>query len=78
MIWPVFDLFSGYLLLDPTSVLWNPKAIDGPMISNFFEAKRDNVRAAIPQAVMTVASHCAQHGYTHFRLVYIMLTSSFN
>jgi len=45
------------------SALGNPEAIDGPTTSNFFEAKRDNVRAAIPQAVMAVASHCAQHGY---------------
>jgi len=54
--------FTRYLLLDPTSALGNPEAIDGPMTSNFFEAKRDNVRAAIPQAVMAVASHCTQHG----------------
>jgi hypothetical protein len=54
--------FTRYLLLDPTSALGNPEAIDGPMTSNFFEAKRDNVRAAIPQAVIAVASHCTQHG----------------
>ena len=73
-----FDLFLGYLLLDPTSALGNPEAIDGPMTSNFFEAKRDNVRAAIPQAVMAVASHCTQHGYVHLRMTYIMLISFFN
>jgi len=54
--------YTRYLLLDPTSALGNPEAIDGPTTSNCFEAKRDNVRAAIPQAVMAVASHCAQHG----------------
>ncbi|KAF9508406.1 hypothetical protein BS47DRAFT_1350474, partial [Hydnum rufescens UP504] len=31
-----------YLLLDPTSALENPEAIDGPVTTNFFEAKRDN------------------------------------
>jgi hypothetical protein len=41
----------------------NPEAIDRPTTSNFFEAKRDNVRAAILQAVRAVVSHCAQHGY---------------
>jgi len=53
--------YTRFLLEDPTSALGNPGAIDGPMTSNFFEAKRDNVRAAIPQAVMAVASHCIQH-----------------
>ncbi|KIM81670.1 hypothetical protein PILCRDRAFT_821432, partial [Piloderma croceum F 1598] len=53
--------YTRYLLLDPTSALGNSETIDGPTTSNFFEAKRDNVRA-IPQAVMAEVSHCAQHG----------------
>ncbi|KIM71160.1 hypothetical protein PILCRDRAFT_830519 [Piloderma croceum F 1598] len=34
--------YTRYLLLDPTSALGNPEAIDGPTTSNFFEAKQDN------------------------------------
>ena len=59
--------FSGYLLLDPTSALGNPEAIDEPMTTSIFEAKRDNAGAAISQAVMAVASHCTQQGYAHMR-----------
>jgi len=53
--------YTRYLLEDPTHALKNPKAIKGPLTSNISEAKRDNVRAAIPQAVMAAASHCKQH-----------------
>jgi hypothetical protein len=54
---------SGYLLGDPTTALGNPDTIKGPVTSNIFEAKRDNVRADIPQAVMAAASHCKQHRF---------------
>jgi len=53
--------YTRYLLGDPTTALGNPDTIKGPVTSNIFEAKRDNVRAAIPQAVMAAASHCKQH-----------------
>jgi len=59
--------YSRYLLGDPTTALGNPDAIKGPVTSNIFEAKRDNVRAAIPQAVMAAASHCKQHSIPMLR-----------
>ncbi|KAF5385104.1 hypothetical protein D9615_001045 [Tricholomella constricta] len=43
-----------------TLVLKSPDTIKGPVTSNIFEAKRDNVQAAIPQAVMAAAHK--QHG----------------
>ena len=57
-----FDLdCTGYLLGDPTTALGNPDAIKGPVTSYIFEAKRDNVRATIPRAVIAAASYCKQH-----------------
>jgi hypothetical protein len=38
------------------------------MTSNVFEAKRDNVWAAILQAMMAVASHCIQYKWELFLL----------
>ncbi|KAF8711076.1 hypothetical protein AX14_013300 [Amanita brunnescens Koide BX004] len=53
-----FDLdCTGYLLGDPTTALGNPDAIKGPVTSYIFEAKRDNVRATIPRAVIAAASY---------------------
>ncbi|THH16065.1 hypothetical protein EW146_g4526 [Bondarzewia mesenterica] len=53
---------SEYLLGDPTTAVTNPQFIEGPLMSSIFEAKRDNVRAALPQAVLTTASYCKQQG----------------
>jgi hypothetical protein len=39
----------------------------------YFLAKRDNVRAALPQAVIAAASHCKQHKYLSFLLMSITL-----
>jgi hypothetical protein len=50
--------FLEYLLGDPTTALANPGYIKGPITSNIFEAKRDNVRAAMPQAAIAAASYC--------------------
>ncbi|KIJ13642.1 hypothetical protein PAXINDRAFT_156455 [Paxillus involutus ATCC 200175] len=50
--------YTEYLLGDPTTALANPEFIKGPMTSNIFEAKRDNVRAALPQAAIAAASYC--------------------
>ena len=54
---------SEFLLADPTGILANPEEIKGTVSSNIFEAKRDNVRSALPQAVIAAASHCKQHQY---------------
>lgn len=53
--------YTSFLLGDPANALANPAGIKGPVTSNIFEAKRDNVRAAIGQAVIAAASHCKQH-----------------
>ncbi|KAG2034767.1 hypothetical protein BDR03DRAFT_1001453 [Suillus americanus] len=50
--------YTEYLLGDPATALANPGYIKGPMTSNIFEAKRDNVRAAMPQAAIAAASYC--------------------
>jgi hypothetical protein len=52
----------AFLLGDPANALANPTGIKGPVTSNIFEAKRDNVYAAMGQAVIAAASHCKQHG----------------
>ncbi|XP_006457421.1 hypothetical protein AGABI2DRAFT_123289 [Agaricus bisporus var. bisporus H97] len=44
--------YTPFLLGDPTIALGNPNAIKGPTSSTIFEAKRENVRVAIPRAVM--------------------------
>jgi len=54
---------SEFLLADPTGMLANPDEIKGAVTSNIFEAKRDNVRAALPQAIIAAASYCKQHKY---------------
>jgi hypothetical protein len=54
---------SEFLLADPTGILANPDEIKGAVTSNIFEAKRDNVRVSLPQAVIAVASHCKQNKY---------------
>lgn len=51
----------AFLLGDPTIALGNPNAIKGPTSSTIFEAKRENVRVAIPRAVKAAASYCKQH-----------------
>ncbi|KAF8334622.1 uncharacterized protein EI90DRAFT_2993534 [Cantharellus anzutake] len=61
------ERYTSFLLDDPVTALGNPTAIDGPVTSNIFEAKRDNVRAAIPPAVIAAASHCSQHGISVLR-----------
>ncbi|KAF8625759.1 hypothetical protein AX15_005212 [Amanita polypyramis BW_CC] len=55
------EKYSQFLLADPTGMLANPDEIKGAITSNIFEAKRDNVRAALPQAIIAAASHCKQH-----------------
>ncbi|KAG1814743.1 uncharacterized protein BJ212DRAFT_1300526 [Suillus subaureus] len=55
-------LANEYPLGDPTTALTNPAYIEGPMTSNIFEAKLDNVRAALPQVVIAVASYCQLQG----------------
>jgi hypothetical protein len=52
----------AFLLGDPANALANPTGVKGPVTSNIFEAKRDNVRAAMGKAVIAAASHCKQHG----------------
>ena len=47
-------------------MLADPDEVKGPFTSNIFEAERDNVRAALPQAVIAAASHCKQHKYSLF------------
>ncbi|KIL64141.1 hypothetical protein M378DRAFT_637639 [Amanita muscaria Koide BX008] len=50
--------YSMYLLRDPTTALANPQSIKGPLTSIIFEAKRENVRAALPRAVTAAAAYC--------------------
>ena len=64
---------SEFLLADPTGILANPDEVKGTITSNIFEAKRDNVRAALPQAVIAAASHCKQHKYDLFIFSYVQL-----
>ncbi|KAF8422289.1 hypothetical protein L210DRAFT_836449, partial [Boletus edulis BED1] len=65
--------YTEYLLGDPTTALANPEFIDhGPMTSNIFEAKRDNVRAALPQAAIAAASYCQLQNLT-FMTVYVRI-----
>jgi len=59
--------YTPFLLEDPANALENPAGIKGPVTSNIFEAKRDNVRAAMGQAVIAAASHCKQHGLSVMR-----------
>jgi hypothetical protein len=54
--------YTEYLLGDPTTALANPEYIQGPMTSNIFEAKRDNVLAALPHAAIAAASYCQLQG----------------
>ena len=58
-----FTLLSGYLLIDPTTALGISESIGGPISAIFYVAKdvRD-VRAAVPQAVLSVAAYCKQYG----------------
>jgi len=55
------EKYTEFLLADPTGILANTDEIKGTLTSNIFEAKRNNVRAALPQAVIAAASHCKQH-----------------
>ena len=58
-------------------MLTNLDEVKGHITSNIFEAKRDNVRAALPQAVIAAASHCKQHKYSlFFSLVCSFITLS--
>lgn len=57
-----FFLFPGFLLFDPTTGLGNPDSIDRPTTTPILSAKRDDLRASIPEAVLTVASLCTQQG----------------
>ncbi|KAG1808006.1 uncharacterized protein BJ212DRAFT_1580146 [Suillus subaureus] len=59
--------YTEYLLGDPTTALANPGNIKGPMTSNIFEAKRDNVRAALSQAAIAAASYCQLQGLSVIR-----------
>jgi len=59
--------YTQFLLGDPANALANPAGIKGPVTSNIFEAKRNNVRAAMGQAVIAAASHCKQHGLSVMR-----------
>ncbi|KAG2129162.1 hypothetical protein DEU56DRAFT_902968 [Suillus clintonianus] len=54
--------YTEYLLGDPTTALTNSGSIKGPMTTTIFEAKRDNVRAALPQAAIAAASYCQLQG----------------
>ncbi|KAG2035300.1 hypothetical protein BDR03DRAFT_529346 [Suillus americanus] len=54
--------YTEYLLGDPTTALENPGYIEGPMMSNIFEAKRDHVRTTLPQAAIAAASYCQLQG----------------
>ncbi|KAG2067895.1 hypothetical protein BDR04DRAFT_1233099 [Suillus decipiens] len=54
--------YTEYLLGDPITALANPGSIEGPMTSIVFEAKRDNVRAAMSQAAIAAASYCQFQG----------------
>ncbi|KIK37568.1 hypothetical protein CY34DRAFT_810215 [Suillus luteus UH-Slu-Lm8-n1] len=54
--------YTEYLLGDPTTALANPSYIQGPTTSNIFEAKHDNVRAALPQAAIAASSYCQLQG----------------
>lgn len=67
---------SEFLLADPTGILANTDEIKGTVTSNIFEAKRDNVRAALPQAVVAAVSHCKQHKYK-FSLSLVFIVSIF-
>jgi len=55
--------YTSFLLKNPMLALANLDLIKGPgpLTSTIFEAKRDNVEAAVPQAVMATASHCKRH-----------------
>lgn len=55
------EKYTKFLLADPTGILANTDEIKRTVTSNIFVAKRDNVRVALPQAVIATASHCKQH-----------------
>jgi hypothetical protein len=54
---------SEFLFADPTGILANRYGIKGTVTSNIFEAKRDNVRVGLPQAVIAAASYCKRNMY---------------
>jgi hypothetical protein len=54
---------ADFLLGDPSTALANPDHISGPMTSNIFEAKRDNVRNALPQAIIAAAVYCKNNRF---------------
>jgi hypothetical protein len=58
-------------------MLANTDEIKGTLTSNIFEAKRDNVRAALPQAVIAAASHCKQHKYNLSSMLVFIASSLF-
>lgn len=71
----IIDPISGFILANPTGALANRDEFKGTLTSNIFEAKRDNVWAALPQAVIATASHYKQHKY-NLSLFLVFRTSS--
>ena len=66
---------SEFLLTDPTGILANLDEVKGTIMSNIFEAKCDNVQAALPQAVIAITSHCKQHRFNlFFSLIFGLMT----
>jgi hypothetical protein len=74
IIWPVFNLSSGYLLLDPTAVLGNPEAIAELMTLGFLkpnETASCNGSSSVLYAttVCPFADNCVGVPYITSRLV---------
>ena len=59
----------GFVLQNPVGALANRSAIRRPLTPAIFEAKKDNLPAALPQAAMAVASY-KQHEFDHFPPVF--------
>ncbi|KAG1768005.1 hypothetical protein EV702DRAFT_1012802 [Suillus placidus] len=59
--------YTEFLLSDPSLTLGRPGNIKESIMSNIFEAKRDNVWAGLSQATIAAASYCQLQGLSVIR-----------
>lgn len=57
---------TEFILDEPTVAFANPDMVKA-ISSNIYEAKKDGVRAAVPQAAIAAASYCRSHKLSTFR-----------
>ncbi|KAF8717508.1 hypothetical protein AX14_012170 [Amanita brunnescens Koide BX004] len=57
--------YSRFVLQNPVGALANRSARRRPLTPAIFEAKKDNLPAALPQAAMAVASYRKQHEFDY-------------